>query len=206
MQTYALIPAAGKSTRMGRPKLALPLGGRSVLECTIDALRQAGITDILVVVSPDGAELATLAQKAGASVLRLAEETPDMQSTVMHGLAWLEEHHHPRATDSWLLLPADHPTLQPEVIRQLLQERREQPGHSIFIPTYNCRRGHPTLIGWQYTAELRVWPAGQGLNRFLRQKTDATWECSMSFPDVLLDLDTPKDYQRLVRDRYLNDT
>ena len=38
---FALIPAAGKSTRMGRPKLALPLGEKTVLEHVIAALRQA---------------------------------------------------------------------------------------------------------------------------------------------------------------------
>ena len=46
---YALIPAAGKSRRMGRPKVSLPLGGRVVLEHVIVALKQAGIEDILVV-------------------------------------------------------------------------------------------------------------------------------------------------------------
>ena len=40
---YALIPAAGKSRRMGRPKVSLPLGGRIVLEHVIAALQEAGI-------------------------------------------------------------------------------------------------------------------------------------------------------------------
>ena len=41
--TFALIPAAGRSRRMGRPKLALPLAGRSVLEHVVGALQQAGV-------------------------------------------------------------------------------------------------------------------------------------------------------------------
>src|SRR5207244_1149777 len=195
MQTFALIPAAGKSTRMGRPKLALPVGERTVLECTVAALQQAQITEILVVVSPQAAELATLAEKAGARVLQLAEETPDMQSTVMHGLAWLDDHFHPEPADSWLLLPADHPALNPDVIRELLHARSMQPEQSIFIPTYANQRGHPTLIGWRHTADLRAWPAGQGLNRFLRQQAGATCEWPVASPDILFDLDTPEDYQ-----------
>jgi molybdenum cofactor cytidylyltransferase len=198
MLTFALIPAAGKSTRMGRPKLALPVGERTVLECAVAALRQAQITEILVVVSPQAAQLAALAESAGARVLQLVEETPDMQSTVMHGLAWLDDHFHPEPADSWLLLPADHPALNPEVIRELLRARTARREYSIFVPTYTGRRGHPTLIGWQHTADLRAWPAGQGLNQFLRQKAGATCEWPVSFADILFDLDTPEDYQRLL--------
>jgi molybdenum cofactor cytidylyltransferase len=198
MQTFALIPAAGKSTRMGRPKLALPVGERTVLECTVAALRQAQIPEILVVVGPQATQLAALGARAGARVLRLAEETPDMQATVMHGLAWLEDHFHPEPGDSWLLLPADHPALNPEVIRELLRARTIQPERSIFIPTHAGRRGHPTLIGWQHTAELCAWPAGRGLNQFLRQQTGATCEWPVQFPDILLDLDTPEDYRQLL--------
>ncbi len=40
---FALIPAAGKSARMGRPKLTLPLGGRTVLEHVVTALRRGGV-------------------------------------------------------------------------------------------------------------------------------------------------------------------
>ena len=50
-RVFALIPAAGKSARMGRPKLSLPLGDHTVLECVIATLREAGISDILVVVA-----------------------------------------------------------------------------------------------------------------------------------------------------------
>jgi molybdenum cofactor cytidylyltransferase len=198
MATFALIPAAGKSTRMGCSKLALPVGARTVLEWTVAALREAAVADILVVVSPQATELAALAQKAGARVLLLPEETPDMQATVMRGLAWLEDHFHPEAADSWLLLPADHPGLNPDVIRELLRARTVRTECSIFVPTYAGRRGHPTLIGWQHTAELRGWPAGQGLNRFLREKTALTCERPVAFADILFDLDTPEDYERLL--------
>jgi molybdenum cofactor cytidylyltransferase len=198
MQTFALIPAAGKSTRMGRSKLALPVGERTVLECTVAALRQAEVTQILVVISPQAADLAALAREAGAQVLQLAVDTPDMQSTVMHGLAWLETHFYPQPTDSWLLLPADHPTINPDMIRELVQARIRHPEHSIFIPTHAGRRGHPTLIGWQYTAELRAWPDGRGLNQFLRQHAEATREWPVASADILFDLDTPDDYQHLL--------
>lgn len=200
-QTLALIPAAGQSRRMGRPKLALPLGGKTVLECVLDALAQAGVTDVLVVVSPRGGELAVLAEKSGAHVLHLDNDTPDMQATVSAGLEWLENRFQPASDDSWLLLPADHPSLDAAVIRELLQCRLSDTQHSVFIPTFAGKRGHPALIGWQHVAALRRFPPGQGLNRFLRDLGEQVCECPVAAPGILLDLDTPEDYQRLVEGR-----
>ncbi len=99
---YGLVPAAGKSTRMGRPKLALPLGGRTILECVLAALREAGIEKTLVVVGPHVPELVPPATNAGAHVCLLTEETPDMRTTVERGLAWLEERFRPQPADDFL--------------------------------------------------------------------------------------------------------
>lgn len=198
-RTFAVIPAAGKSTRMGRPKLALPLGNRSVIERVVDALRQAGVEHILVVVAPHVPELMTLAQAASADVLMLVEETPDMRATVDAGLRWLEQHYAPQPGDTCLLVPADHPVIDPGVVRQLLRARTDHADCSIVLPAYAGRRGHPALIDWKHVVGMRNLPAGQGLNVYLRGRSDDTYEVLVDSPTVLLDLDTPEDYEKLQR-------
>jgi molybdenum cofactor cytidylyltransferase len=196
-RTFAVIPAGGKSSRMGRPKLALPLGGRSVLEHVIAALRQAEVGPILVVVGPHVPELVPLAEAAGARVLLLAEETADMRATVAQGLRWLEDLLDPRASDRWLLVPADHPALNPAVVRQLLAARAAYPDRSIVIPTFEGRRGHPALIDWQHVTGIQALPGGTGLNAYLRAQAAQTLEVPVATADILCDLDTPEDYERL---------
>jgi len=198
--TFALIPAAGKSERMGRPKLTLPLGGRTVLERVLDTVRCAGIEHILVVVGPHGPELIPLAESVGTHVLPLAEQTPDMRATVERGLIWLEEHFHPRLDDHWLLIPADHPALDEAVVRQLLQARHEHANCSIIIPTFQGKRGHPALIDWKHAAGIRAFPPGAGLNAYLRHHGDETLEMPVDTAGVVRDLDTPEDYERLLHD------
>jgi molybdenum cofactor cytidylyltransferase len=197
---FAVLPAGGHSTRMGRPKLALPLGDRTVLEHVIAALRAAKVDHILVVLGPHVAELRPLADSAGVHVHVLAEATPDMRTTVEHGLGWLEDRFHPNQGDSWLLVPADHPTQRPAVIRQLMDAQKRQPQRSIFVPTYQARRGHPTLIGWEHVQGMRALPGGVGINTYLRQQADNTLEVAVDSAEILLDLDTPEDYERLVHD------
>jgi len=195
--TFALLPAGGKSSRMGRPKLALPLGRRTVLEYAVAALREAGVEEVLVVVGPHVRELAPLAAAAGASVLQLQEETADMRATVEHGLRWLEERFRPPPEAGWLLCPADHPALDPAVIRRLVQARGASPGYSVAVPTFEGRRGHPALIDWRHVAGMRALPPGLGLDAYLRQQRAVTLEVAVTSPGVLADLDTPEDYERL---------
>jgi CTP:molybdopterin cytidylyltransferase MocA len=180
---------------MGRPKLSLPLGAGTVLGHVVATLRDAGADPVVVVIGPHVPELADLA--AGAHVLRLPAETAEMRATVELGLRWLEDHFRPGPEDAWLLAPADHPALDAGVVRQLLQARRERPECTVFVPTFEGRRGHPVLIGWGHVAGIRAQPAGQGLNAYLRLQVSATCEVAVADVDVLCDLDTPEDYERL---------
>jgi molybdenum cofactor cytidylyltransferase len=197
--TFALIPAGGRSARMGRPKLGLPLRGRTVLECVVAALRAGGAGRVLVVVAPHAAELCPLAEAAGAHVHLLPHETPDMRATIEHGLTWVEEHWHPDASDPWLLVPADHPTLEPEVVRSLLREYERRGEASILVPVHGGKRGHPVVLAWEHIAGIRRHPAGEGLNTYLRRHAAATREIAAGSPEILRDLDTPEDYERLLR-------
>jgi molybdenum cofactor cytidylyltransferase len=196
---YSLIPAGGKSTRMGRPKLALPLGECTVLEHVIRALHRGGIEHIVVVVGPHVPELIPLAQAAGAHVCLLLAETPDMRATLEAGFRWLEERFRPRATDCWLLVPGDHPTLDADVVRQLLRARAEHAACSIVLPTYEGKRGHPTLIDWKHVDSIRARPREEGINRYLRDHRAETLEIPAATDAILADLDTPEEYERLCR-------
>jgi molybdenum cofactor cytidylyltransferase len=192
----AVVPAAGLSTRMGRPKLALPLGDRTILEHVVTALR-ASAYQVVVVIGPRVPELVPLAKASGAQVCLLTEQTPDMRATVERGLQWVEDHFRPRPTDAWLLAPADHPTLEPSVVRDLCDSFRADPSHSIFIPVHNGRRGHPALIAWKHVEGIRAVPLDRGINAYFREQARDVLEVPVSSAGVLCDLDTPEDYERL---------
>src|SRR5262249_17728130 len=162
--TIALLPAAGQSARMGRPKLSLPLGDHSILEQVIRSFRQGGVSEVVVVLGPATADLTALAQRAGAIVLCLPEATADMRTTVELGLEWLEKQSAPKPDDPWLLCPADHPVLESLVTAQLLEAWKHRGSTQILIPTFDGQRGHPAAIAWSLRSALRTLPSGLGLN------------------------------------------
>jgi molybdenum cofactor cytidylyltransferase len=198
MQTFGLIPAAGKSERMGRPKLLLPVGGKTVLEHVLTAVRGGGVAEVLVVVSPRAHALQDAAERAGAQVLRLAEDTADMRQTCQRGLDWLESRFHPRPDDGWLLMPADHPTCRPEVVRALLHAVAFHPDRSILVPAHEGKRGHPVWLRWDHVQAIRELPPEVGLNALIQARVDQTLEVPWDSDEILRDLDTPEDYRRLL--------
>ena len=197
--TFAIVPAAGHSTRMGRPKLSLPLGDRTVLEHVVSALRAGGVDHVLVVVGPHVPEMVGLAASAGAHVLQLTAPTPDMRSTIERGLDWIEERLRPGPDERWLLVPADHPTLDAGLIRSVLTAAA---GDLIVVPVHAGRRGHPTRFAWKHAAGVRSLPAGKGINSLVRDHSADVYELNVSNADLLADLDTPEDYARLVAIRF----
>lgn len=196
-RTFGLVPAAGKSARMGRPKLLLEWRGKPILAHVLDALRQGGVETTLVVVRPGDTELRETAERGGADVLMLLAETPDMKATILAGLDELQSAKTPSDDDGFLLVPADHPTLDAEIVRTLL---RESSTGSILVPTWNGKRGHPTWIAWKHVAHLHRLGDDEGLNTYLRRHAEDTREIAWPSDGILRDLDTPEDFDRLLQD------
>jgi CTP:molybdopterin cytidylyltransferase MocA len=193
---FAVVPAAGHSTRMGRPKLALPLAGRTVIERLVEALRSGGCQHVVVVVGPHVPELLAPAATAGAHACLLEQPTPDMRTTVECGLRWLQDRFRPKPEDAWFLAPGDHPALDARVVQKLIEEYARGK-HTVLVPTAGGRRGHPALVAWRHVDAIRAHPASEGLNSFFRALPGGIGEVPVDNDGVLHDLDTPEDYQRL---------
>jgi CTP:molybdopterin cytidylyltransferase MocA len=189
----AVVPAAGQSARMGRPKTSLTIAGRTLLDHVVTTLRTGGVQCIVVVVGPELREMPPL---PGAELCVLDEPTPHMRATVERGLQWLEERSQPQPRDYWLLAPADHPAFSSETVRALLAAGERELSRSIVVPVYAGRRGHPTLISWCHVPGIRAMPPDWGINDYVRQHTDETIELPGADAGVLVNLNTPADYEQ----------
>jgi CTP:molybdopterin cytidylyltransferase MocA len=58
----AVVLAAGRSSRMGRPKATLPLHGETFLTHIIRTFRDAGVDDVVVVLGHDAEAIAQTVQ------------------------------------------------------------------------------------------------------------------------------------------------
>lgn len=202
MEFFAVIPAAGRSQRMGQPKLLLPWHDGTVLSAVLTAWKQSHVKHVVVVVHPDDEAVAAASRLLGAHVVVPPVGPAEMKDSVALGLAWIEARFAPPADAAWLLAPADMPLLSSQIIDTLLAAHQDNccAGQaaaplSILVPTSSGRRGHPVLFPWPLAAEVQKLAAGEGVNALFRRAAVHQIECGAAATPA--DIDTPGDYQRV---------
>lgn len=206
----ATILAAGLGRRLGgRPKAALQIGGRSLLERLVDALRAAGIEQIRIVLGPYTETLLPLAQRCGLQVL--AHDRPETGLIDSQRLA-IEVHlaqgqvqgrgHSPapaqvQAPDLLLVL-ADLPWLQADHVRALLEHwQRRAAGIEAQMPLVAGVRGHPVLLSWRAVGQIDALAPGAGIRDWLKDHPGLVGPFISHQRAYVTDLDTPADLAAL---------
>ena len=205
-QSFGVVPAAGRSRRMGQPKLLMPWGETTVIERVIAAWRRSGVDHVVATVHTDDAAVKRLCERNGAIVVAPPTAPPEMKDSVLAALTEIGSRFHPAADAVWLLAPADMPRLSCRVIDALLdQHRPSQP--AILVPTYTsssscetgqgqvARRGHPVLFPWPLAKDVAGLNENEGVNALLAR--GPVREIVLDEPSVLDDLDTIEDFRRL---------
>lgn len=192
----AIVPAAGHSERMGRPKLILPVGDRTVIARVVQALLQGGSDRVVVVTPPVDAPGATIlareAEDAGALVVIPEERPIDMRASFERGLDALAEN---PGLLTLLLAPGDSVGITPELTAQVIASAKARPA-SLVVPVVQGRRGHPVAIPRPLAEEVRSLPLGVGINTLVKLHAAVVVELPVNEGGAVADLDTPEDYQR----------
>lgn len=198
-RVFAVIPAAGQSRRMGAPKLLQQIQGKSLIRHLLRQLQRPELAAIFLLVRQEDSALQSELQSAPVRVVTTQSAPPDMKSSVSILLQAVEDAFHPRPDDGWLLIPADHPVVEADVLERLLQAFQQDP-ESIHVPCHAGRRGHPTIFPWKAVDLLSSIPGDQGLNWLLHDCRYPVRECHCDADSVLWDVDTPEDLQRIRRE------
>jgi molybdenum cofactor cytidylyltransferase len=183
-----IILAAGMSTRMGALKQLLPLGGRAAIEWSAEVVGRR-LDEVVVVLGHRAEEIAPVLAAYPVRWVVNADYQTGMLSSVQCGLRAVDR------TADYLICLGDQPRLSGAVVEQVLQARN-QVSEGIIIPTASDRRGHPVLIRNAYRAEILGLPLDVGLNAVTRGHPEDTCELPVAEAAVLIDMDTPVDYQR----------
>lgn len=195
-RSFAIVPAAGQSHRMGQPKLLLTWRGRTVIEHTLNAWREGGVDQTCVVVRPEDEALVQVARSAGAEVIVPTLTPPQMKDSIRIALDHIAQRFQPTEQDVWLLAPADMPWLSSATIRHLLASHLPT-APRILVPVKNQQRGHPVLFPWSLASDVAKLQEQEGVNQLL--KSHGWTAVPVDDPAIHGDLDTPEDYARLVQ-------
>jgi molybdenum cofactor cytidylyltransferase len=185
----AIIPAAGRSGRMGTPKQFLHVDGKPMLLGVVDALLGGGVARVTVVThSAVREQLPSLPPRVEV----MLNDDPDTQmiESIRIGLAAS-----PNA-DGYLVCPSDAARITSSDVRRCIEAFAETPGR-IVIATHNGTRGHPMIFPQAMAAVVQSAECDAGLNLLSRHRPQLVREVICDSPGTVSNVNTPADYEKL---------
>lgn len=192
-----MVLAGGRSSRMGRAKATLPLDhGDTFLSRIVRTFRAAGVADVVVVLGHDADAIAA-AYAASGLPARFAIN-PDYDSgqlsSLVTGLSLVDR----PGVVATLVTLVDVPLVSVDTVRAVV-DRYRGTGAPIVRPTRGESHGHPVLIDRSVFDELRRADPAEGAKPVIRRYASALGDLVIEDDGAFLDIDTPEEYDRVLR-------
>ncbi|MEX0894028.1 MAG: NTP transferase domain-containing protein [Gemmatimonadota bacterium] len=184
-----IVPAAGRSERMGTPKPLLEVDGQTFVARAVQLLRQGGCSPVVVVVAAADEATREAAETAGARVVENAAAHSEQVDSVRLALAALPD------APAALILPVDVPYVSATTVAAVVAAW-QRGGAAIVLPEHDGVGGHPVLLDRTLFAALMETPQPEGVRSLLTVHAADVETVAVDDAGALLDLDTPADLHR----------
>jgi molybdenum cofactor cytidylyltransferase len=190
----AIILAAGRSSRMGRPKLLLPWGKTTILGHLLGEWQRLGAEQIAVVCAEGDANLQLAVKEIGPEVCIICNPAPErgMFSSIRCAAQW--SGWTPGLTH-WAVVLGDQPHVRFQTLRALVEFSAAHPSR-VCQPGYRGHTRHPVFLPKEVFMELFASSAAH-MKEFLAGREIAM--CELDEPGLDLDIDRLEDYENALR-------
>ncbi len=184
----AVVLAAGRSRRLGRPKQLVRFRGEALVHRAARAAVEAGFAPVVVVVAPGAAAVRDAVADLPVEVIENPRTLAGMGSSVQAGVA------RARAGTPDLagvaLLACDQPLVDAAHLRSLAAAR-EATGRPVVASEYGGVLGVPALLGAESLDEIASLRGDAGAREIVRR--DPARVVGVALPGGALDVDRPED-------------
>jgi CTP:molybdopterin cytidylyltransferase MocA len=185
-RTAIVVLAAGGSRRLGQPKQLLSVLGEPLLRRVVRMAADAEPDHLVVVLGSSAYECVAVIKDCDADIVVNPFWECGLAGSVRLGVERAEE----KGADAVLLLLADQPCLDSEVIRRFLVRANGQTD-LIVAAGYDGVLGAPMMFGSDWFAQLKKLEGDQGA-RGLVPKEAGRVEI-IDWSEGAIDVDTPED-------------
>ena len=179
-----IIPAAGNSGRMGSEKPLLQLAdGKTFLENLVIKYTEYGAEPVVIIVN-NTFNLSRI--DPGSYVCVVNDHVGCGRSySIRLGVQYIPSDH------ICFIQNVDNPFVDAELLDNLLGSVKDD---SYVIPVYNCRGGHPVLLGKNIVSTIATNSPLADFREVLKKFTRI--EIPWKDPRILLNINTPEDYRK----------
>jgi molybdenum cofactor cytidylyltransferase len=199
---YAVILAAGESTRMGTDKALLPWppatsgsppAGQTFLSAAIQALYPFS-DKVIVVVGKNENNLTPVIYANGASLVQNPDPERGQFSSLQVGLQEVMND----GRDSAMITLVDRPPANTATLQTLCSAFAEAANEIwAVVPEYNGKHGHPFLVAREMIEAFLKAPANASARDIEHQNPAHVAYVVVDDPLVTLNVDTPQEYAAL---------
>jgi molybdenum cofactor cytidylyltransferase len=195
----AVVLAGGESARMGTPKALLrDRDGRMFIARIAHAFGGAGFTDLVIVTGRHHERIVEAVLQDQLPVApRIVRNLDPSRGQLSSLWTAMDEVCHPD-TEAIAVTLVDVPRLAASTIRDVVAAWRRTRA-PIVRPAVGVRRGHPVIFDRAVFDELRAAPLDRGARAVVDAHFDEIVNVPVDDPGCLVDVDTPEDYQELLR-------
>lgn len=192
---WTLILAAGESKRMGKAKLLLPFGEKTIIETVIDNVVKSKVEKVLVVLGSDWEKIEKKIKNFPVKIVVNPHYARGMLSSIQEGFQAL-----PKNAKAILVVLGDQPAVSSDIISKIIDAfKRTRKG--IVLPVYKGNRGHPVLIDMKYRHEVEKLSPDVGLRGIVYNHPSDVLEVEVTTPSILQDIDNAGDYRRELKNK-----
>lgn len=190
----ALIPAAGKSSRMGSPKALLLYLGKTFIHNIVTELCCSGINHIFVTLPTSHGREQVTEILSGQPVALVENLFPDRE---MLGSIQSMLLHHAFNADALLICPVDMPFIRRAHIERLLSAFEDSKSDQlIFCASHGEEIGHPILVKQALYDAVRRLGINDSIRSIIKRYAHNVVKVECHDEKLILNINTPQDYER----------
>ncbi|WP_435255572.1 nucleotidyltransferase family protein [Tenacibaculum sp. A30] len=191
-KTAILILAAGNSSRMGKTKQLLPYKNATLLEWAIEQAQKSVVKNVFCVL---GANKEVIEKQLTSNIVEIIYNPnykDGLSTSIVKGIKFLLNYNF----DSVLIMLADQPHVTSEYLNSLIEASKNNPS-KLIASNYQGSVGVPAIFPKNYFNDLLDLKGDKGAKNFLLQQNNNVIKVNST--QNLLDIDTPEDYQYLLK-------
>ena len=191
-----IVLAAGASSRMRRPKAALPLGtaGEPVLTLVVQTLLTGGVPRVVVVAGAhvDAVRDAMPRGETRATMIEHPQWAEGQLSSLLAGLRSVDD----PQLEAIVVTLVDVPMVRAATVEALIDEWRRTRA-PIVRPARGSQHGHPVIFDRVVFDDLRSADVNVGAKAVFAKHQAQVRNVAVDDPGAFEDIDTPEDYHRV---------
>jgi molybdenum cofactor cytidylyltransferase len=188
-----IVLAAGRSSRLGRPKQLLPIQGEPLIRHTLRRVLASSLDQVILVVGHEADEVRETVAGLRVECIFNPDAAAGQSTSVRTGLAALSP-----AVEAAIFILGDQPGIDPTVIDALIAAWRES-SPPVVVPRYADRMGNPVLFDRRVFPQLAALEGDTGARPVVRAHHDSGELHVVPVPgQAPPDVDTEADYATLI--------